>query len=237
MAHHTAFRRPPEDLDVIIVEDSKPMQTVLRSILMPLRFARTRVFDSADVALQAMLNEPPSLLITDWRMRPTSGFQLLRAIRHEQMAPLCYVPVIFVTAHATRPLVEKAMRAGAHHLLAKPVSPARMHECIAWVIRDSRELHAAEDGSVGIEGVREAFDAQHERMKTINRAKAFHQHMERRSTELQGQVDQIMDNHVVGSEPVTATSAAKAKMQAKPVLRSRRAGEAGEFAAVKRRFG
>lgn len=239
MAHHAAYNLDSERLDVVIVEDSKPMQTVLRSILMPLRLNRTRVFDSADEALQAMINEPPNLVITDWRMQPTSGYQLLRAMRYKHLAPLCYVPVIFVTAHATRPLVEKALRAGAHHLLAKPLSPARLHECIAWVLRDARELTPDDTGSVRIEGVVEAFDAQHKKRQMTNRARAFHQHMEERAGKLQSEIDDILSMPMPVEETETVEGELEVADRANdPVKNSldliSRTVKTGEFAEVRR---
>lgn len=230
MAHNAAYKLSTEDLDVVLVEDSKSMQTVLRTILMPLRLQRVRVFDSADEALHAMVNEPPNLVITDWRMHPTSGYQLLKAIRQKDAEPLCYVPVIFVTAHATRPLVEKAIRGGAHHLLAKPVSPARLHECIHWVMNDARQLVVNPDGTVGISGVVESLDQRQEKRSQVSRARAVHRQMELRAEKLQGKVDELLEKtEVVPVKPAVPKRAAPSR----PAM-SRAIGGGG-FAAIRRR--
>ena len=140
MPPHTAYGIDMEMLDVIVVEDSKPMQTILRSMLSTLRVARIRMFDDAMEALQAMLSEPPHVIISDWHMEPTSGYQLLRMIRHRQMEPLCFVPLVFVTAHGTRAVAEKAFRGGAHYLLVKPMSPNTLHQRLMCLARDSRRF-------------------------------------------------------------------------------------------------
>ena len=237
MPHHRAYNLTTEDLDVVIVEDSKPMQTVLRSVLMPLRLNRTRVFDSADDALQAMFNEPPDLVITDWRMRPTSGYQMLKAMRHKRMEPLCYAPVIFVTAHATRPLVEKAIRGGAHHLLAKPVSPARLHECIHWVTNDAREFVADEQGYIHIAGVTETLVAKKERMNRMHRARAYHEHMERRSADLQTQVDALMVAEAPKPKPAPKPEPKPEPVRIKKIAEPPKPRSANhDFAAIRPRF-
>ncbi|MDJ0932887.1 response regulator [Breoghania sp.] len=105
MRHSAAYQVPLESLDVVVVEDSKQMQTIIRSVLGAMRVQRVRTFDSAEKALQAMLSEPPHLIIIDWRMEPITGYQFLRSIRHRQMAPLCFVPVLMITAHGIRSLV------------------------------------------------------------------------------------------------------------------------------------
>ena len=48
--HHRAFGRRIEELDVVVVEDSRPMQTILRSILTACGIERFRVFDQAERA-------------------------------------------------------------------------------------------------------------------------------------------------------------------------------------------
>ena len=137
---HAAYQVPIEELDVIVIDDSKSMQTIVRSMLIAMRVHRVRVFDTADEALQSMLTEPPHIILTDWKMKPTNGYQLLRSIRQRQMAPLCYVPLMFITAHGTRALVERALRSGAHHLLVKPLSPAALFDRLLWVTRDPRPM-------------------------------------------------------------------------------------------------
>ncbi|WP_417683962.1 response regulator [Roseibium sp.] len=189
MKHHTAYGLGLEDLDVVIVEDSKPMQTIIRSILLSFKVSRVRAFDSADEALQSMLAEPPNVILTDWRMAPTSGYQLLRLVRHRHMEPLCYVPILFVTAHGTRPLVDKALRAGAHHILVKPVSPATLYNRLRWLVNDDRPLVLENSGFYNIHGIQRALDEQAEKIQTLENARTYHEQAIRRLVEVQGTVE------------------------------------------------
>lgn len=174
MKQHAAFGMAVEDLDVVVVEDSKPMQTILRSTLLSFKVARVRTFDSVDDALEASLAEPPNLIITDWRMEPTSGYQLLRLVRHKHMEPLCFVPILFVTAHGTRPLVDKALRAGAHHVLVKPLSPSTLYKRIEWVLNDDRPMVLENSGFYNIFGIQRMMDEQAAKMKTLANARINH---------------------------------------------------------------
>lgn len=172
MSHHACFALPMEFLDIVVVEDSKPMQMILRSMLTALQARRIRLFDNGADALQAMVREPPNLLITDLRMPGMSGLSLLRAMRSPQMEPLCFVPAIVVTAHATHGVVEEAMNAGAHLLLAKPVAPSAMVERITWIINDTRRFVPGADGAYVIEGVREKLVARANRAKALQMIRA-----------------------------------------------------------------
>lgn len=169
---HAAYSMPMEALDIVVVEDSKHMQTIFRSVLTAMRVGRIRIYDSPVSALDAMLAEPPNLILTDWKMEPLSGFQMLRLIRHKRMAPLCFVPILFVTAHGTRELVEKVLRAGAHHLLAKPISPSSLLKRLEWIVRDGRELELDEaTGFYRIAGVDAALAADREKRSTLQQAR------------------------------------------------------------------
>ena len=193
MKHHAAYGLGLEDLDAVVVEDSKPMQTILRSILLSFKVARVRVFDSVDEALQSMLAEPPNVILTDWRMAPTSGYQLLRLVRHRHMEPLCYVPILFITAHGTRPLVDKALRAGAHHILVKPVAPATLHDRLRWLVNDERPMVLEQSGFYNIYGIHKALDKQAEKIQNLENARAYHEQAIKRLAEVQGTVDKVFN--------------------------------------------
>lgn len=158
MTKHYAYGRTIDDLDVVIVDDSKPMQAILRSTLASFKVRRVRVFDGASEAIEAMRIDPPNLILTDLLMKPVSGYQFLLQIRHRRLAPLCFLPVLFVTAHGTRTVVDKILRAGAQNILVKPVSPSALYERLNWTLRDSRELTLDDNGRYSIRGVAELLD-------------------------------------------------------------------------------
>ncbi|ADZ70792.1 response regulator [Polymorphum gilvum] len=233
MKHHAAYGLPIEALDAVVIEDSKPMQTILRSTLLSFKVDRVRVFDSVDEALQAMLTEPPNLILTDWRMEPASGYQMLRLIRHKNMDPLCFVPVLFVTAHGTRALVEKALRAGAHHLLVKPVSPSTLYNRLRWLVADDRPFVPDRHGFYTIKGVDKLLDEQAAKMQTLDNARAYHERAHRRYAEVQEAVDQVFSTedqahgadeleHRLASQKTAARKAlAREEQDRKEALRAR----------------
>lgn len=170
MTTHRAYGVAIESLDVAVVEDSRPMQTLLRSMLAAQRVGRIRVYDGAEEAFHAMVQEAPHLVIADWKMKPVSGYQLLRAIRHKDIAPLCTVPVIMISGHATRSLVESAYQAGAHSFLVKPIAPAVLYRAIQRVLADRRTFQLDGDALV-IDGVSEKLTANTEARKAAKAKK------------------------------------------------------------------
>lgn len=198
MTKHAAYGLPMAMLDIIVVEDSKPMQMIVRSILMTLNVGRIRIFESAEEALQSMLSEPPNLIITDYRMSPMNGYQLLRLIRNHKMAPLCFVPVVMITAHGTRSVVEKAYRGGAHTVLVKPFSPKVLQSRLEWVIQDGRPFGIDETNHCVVDGVGVHLDNQKERFIALTRAREYHEQMTQQVTQTQDAVDKVFDAEPMG---------------------------------------
>lgn len=170
MPHHSTYAVPNEQLDVVVIDDSKTMQGIIRSMLNAMKVRRIRLFDSTEAALHAMLHEPPNLIICEWKAGLVSGHQLLHMVRARFMEPLCYVPVIILTATPTRAVIDRAMGAGANLIVVKPISPAVLHERIGWLQRDQRQLVLGPRGSFEIEGVRESMMAQKERAAAVRKA-------------------------------------------------------------------
>lgn len=202
MKHHAAFGLSMEEIDAVVVEDSKPMQTILRSILLSFKVARVRVFDSVDEALEASLAEPPNVILTDWRMEPSSGYQLLRLVRHRHMEPLCFVPILFVTAHGTRPLVDKALRAGAHHVLVKPLSPSTLFKRLSWLVADDRPMILENSGFYNIYGIQKSMDVQAEKLLSLAGARLHHRIATQRRAAVEGAVERAF-NSKHGAEEVS----------------------------------
>jgi response regulator RpfG family c-di-GMP phosphodiesterase len=161
--HHRAYGEAIESLDVVVVDDAKPMQNILRSILHACRVARVRCFDNAEDALQSMLVEPPHLVITDWVMQPTDGLALVATMRRAQGA-IALVPAILLTAHPTRALIERAIAAGVHYVVAKPIAPATLVKRLEAIITDGRVFEPdAARGAWRLEGAAELLAAQKRR--------------------------------------------------------------------------
>jgi len=193
MVHHAAYGLDIEQLDVVVVEDSKPMQTIIRAVLYSLGVARVRVFETVELALESILSEPPNVIFTDWRMQPMSGYQLLRIVRHKHMEPLCFIPIVFITAWGTRALVNKALRSGAHMVMVKPISPSVIHDRIKWLLQDNRPLILERSGFYNINGEAGDFSEEARDVQSIEQARILHQQGQRRFREMQSVLERFFD--------------------------------------------
>jgi CheY-like chemotaxis protein len=127
-----------KDLDILIVDDNANMRLLLRTILRSFGLPDVRQARDGTSGLAEIDRRRPSLIISDWEMAPMNGREFLRAVRRVGREPSCFVPIIVLTAHASRQIIEEAFDAGATQLLVKPVTPANLLQRIGWVLEDNR---------------------------------------------------------------------------------------------------
>jgi CheY-like chemotaxis protein len=141
----TAYGRTIRDLDVLIVEDNATMRLLLRTLLHNFKVRDVRQARDGEDAIRQIAKQVPDVIISDWEMQPMNGRDFLLQLRRKDNFPICFVPVIILTAHASRALIQEAFDCGATHLLVKPVTPANLLHRIEWVLADEREFEEAGD--------------------------------------------------------------------------------------------
>ncbi|WP_172202984.1 sigma-54 dependent transcriptional regulator [Niveibacterium sp. COAC-50] len=108
-----------ETLHILVVEDDPDIRDAVAFTLETAGHAVTAVGDGP-AALAALDRDAFNLVVSDLRMQPMDGLQLLDAIRagHPQL------PVMLMTAYGDVGTAVAAMRAGACDFLLKPFEPA-----------------------------------------------------------------------------------------------------------------
>jgi len=126
------------DLDVLIVEDNSGMRLLLRTLLNAFGVKSIAQACDGSEALRMIPESHYDLIISDWEMTPMKGGEFLKELRRVGNEPYCFTPVILLTAHASRKLVQEAFDFGATHMLVKPVTAANLLHRIEWVLEDDR---------------------------------------------------------------------------------------------------
>ena len=195
MQHHAAFGLDVESLDIVIVDDSKTVLTMIRSMISALKVERVRSYDRGDLALQAIMHEPPNVILTDLAMSPMTGMQLLRLIRQQTMEPLCFIPVVVITAHATARRVAQLFEIGAHHVLSKPMSANVLQSRLHSLTSDPRMMRLDGERYV-IDGMHEVLREKQSKIRTLEKARQFHEEVLPQAEESQRAVDKIFNGNV-----------------------------------------
>src|SRR3982751_311085 len=96
---------------ILIVDDLEHMRIALKGALSRLGFDAVQACGDGREALAALRADDFSLVISDWRMEPMDGLQLLAEIRAD--TGLSALPFILVTAESEPTIHQRATAAGA----------------------------------------------------------------------------------------------------------------------------
>jgi two-component system, chemotaxis family, chemotaxis protein CheY len=77
--------------------------------------------------------------VTDWNMPHMDGITLLRAIR--EAAPMQHLPVLLVTAEATREMILAAAKAGADGYIVKPFNATTLKQKLEQILAKKGRYH------------------------------------------------------------------------------------------------
>jgi PAS domain S-box-containing protein len=128
-----ATERPRDDIPlpsllgtkVLVVDDDADARELLRSILAQ-SGASVRTAGSAAEALEQFESRQPDVLVSDIGMPGRDGYDLIRHIRARSSESGGHVPALALTAFARSDDRRRAIGAGFHMHLAKPVEPAEL---------------------------------------------------------------------------------------------------------------
>ncbi len=138
MPHHRAFGRDFDTLVVAVIDNRRPILSLMRAMLAAIGTGRIEAYESPTEALDAMAKTPPDIVVAAASMQPLTGPALVRAMRRADTGPLALAPAMIMSVRAKPALVEEALRAGAHQVLVLPTTASTLYRRLAWLINDDR---------------------------------------------------------------------------------------------------
>ncbi len=117
---------------ILIVEDETPLVTLLRYNLEREGFRVVEAHDG-EVALLAVKEETPDLILLDWMLPHVSGLEVCRQLRRQ--SGVRDVPIIMLTARGEEADKLRGLDSGADDYVTKPFSPAELIARIRAVLR------------------------------------------------------------------------------------------------------
>lgn len=109
-----------ESSSILLVDDD-PMILRMGSTLLTRAGYRVRTASSGEDAMQAIRDEYPGILVTDWMMPGMTGIDLCRALREMEREINRHVYTIMLTALGDPDNIVEAFDAGADDYLSKPI--------------------------------------------------------------------------------------------------------------------
>ena len=113
----TALKPPPAST-IMIVDDEPDNLNVLEATLSQAGY-RVSVFPRGELALAAMQDEPPDLVLLDIRMPGMDGYEVCRRLKEdEQHRP---IPVLFISALSAEEDIAASFACGGVDYITKPI--------------------------------------------------------------------------------------------------------------------
>ncbi len=116
---------------VLVVDDEKNMQTVLKILFDGEGFQTTCVNDGLQALALLDAGERFGAIISDFKMDGLDGLGLLRGIRERELQ----IPFVLVTAHGTIEMAVEAMKLGAVDVVTKPFTKELVLAIVSRIIK------------------------------------------------------------------------------------------------------
>lgn len=119
---------------ILVVDDVPANVRLLQAILAPEGYVVLSA-SSGPEALQAVMADPPDLVLLDVQMAGMNGYEVCRRIRENETTEL--LPVVMVTSHDTEARID-GIRAGADDFVTKPFDKQELLLRVRSLIRIKR---------------------------------------------------------------------------------------------------
>ncbi|KAB8332060.1 response regulator [Scytonema tolypothrichoides VB-61278] len=127
--HHSQLN----DVQILVVDDDTDTLDLLQEILQGAG-AKVTTVSSANAALQVLQEFKFDVLISDIGMPQTSGYALIRQVRVKEVGQTQKIAAVALTGYSTEEDKFKALEAGFHIFLSKPVNPVDLIGAISSLL-------------------------------------------------------------------------------------------------------
>ena len=124
---------------ILVIDDEPAIRDMLQIALDAAGF-KVGLAEDAKQAYPIIIDTPPDLILLDWMMPGTSGIELLRRLRRDEIN----VPVIMLTAKVEEASKISGLDSGADDYIAKPFSP---RELVSRVSNSAKNFRGQYEGS------------------------------------------------------------------------------------------
>jgi len=126
---------------ILIVDDEAAIRDMLR---VALEMADYRCIEASDAqqAHAMIIDEKPSLILLDWMLPGTSGIELARRLKKDELTAT--IPIIMLTAKSEEDNKIQGLEVGADDYITKPFSPRELVARLKAVLRRTDDLDGVE---------------------------------------------------------------------------------------------
>ena len=111
-------------MPILVIDDYQTMVRIICNLLKQIGYENVDQASNGSQALEMIKARKYGLVISDWNMQPTTGFELLQKLRADP--DHAATPFIMVTAESKTDNVIAARKAGVSSYIVKPFNAATL---------------------------------------------------------------------------------------------------------------
>jgi two-component system chemotaxis response regulator CheY len=123
----------PLSMPILVVDDTATMRFIITNLLAAIGFTNVDTASDGSTALTKMGQKTYGLVISDWKMKPMSGYELLKMIRADRS--LASAQFIMMTSESKAERVIAAKRAGVNSYINIPFNASKLRSKIEEVFK------------------------------------------------------------------------------------------------------
>jgi two-component system, chemotaxis family, chemotaxis protein CheY len=128
----------PAQLRVLVVDDNAYARAISAQNLRKLGVGSVVEAPSGAEAILVLLEQSFDFMLMDWYMPDVSGAGLIQVLRDPRFGPASQMPVIMMTAYASRDNLVRARELGVNEVLAKPFTAEQLGTAMGRVLVSGR---------------------------------------------------------------------------------------------------
>ena len=120
---------------ILIVEDSQPIQMLIKSTLNSMGYSNITKFDNGRDAYKFIVNKKVDLIICDWYMPYMTGIELLTKIRYTPGRE--DIPFIMLTIEGNQDKIIRAINLKVNDYIVKPFTQNHLQERVERILTNT----------------------------------------------------------------------------------------------------
>lgn len=133
---------------ILIVDDEAPIREIIAVALEMAGYETIEAANAQD-AHSLIIDHKPDLVLLDWMLPGTSGIELARRLKREEMTSA--IPLIMLTAKGEEDNKIQGLEVGADDYITKPFSPRELVARLKAVLR--RSTPGEDEQAIGVAGL------------------------------------------------------------------------------------
>jgi len=138
--------------NVLVVDDSLPMRSVIKKTIKASGFKVGQIFDASNgkEALDVLKQEWFDLVLTDYNMPGMDGMEFIKEMKRDEA--LEAIPVVMVTTEGSRQRVKEFLENGAADYIKKPFTPEEIRTKLNRIMGEKEDGEGENDfGDEGLD--------------------------------------------------------------------------------------